>query len=268
MSYEKLSRSLRYYYDKGIIKKMSGESSRYVYQFCINPELMYKHIGISESRPKLKPMPPNARCKYQKKHSTHSGKVEAACKLTAGIQAPLQNCLQHPYPPHAFHSVSMLPSSTSLPPMPFFLPPPPPPPPPPPRIDTFALETNPLLDIGCFSSPSPMMGDFKPSPLKRHSAPSCTLESKQPHNFLIDQQFQATYPHHTTPLTLGVSPLSVDPASPVTPCSSQSSPLSTHTYASDSDDLELDELIALTSCESYNHSPSDISSGRDSPFFW
>lgn len=38
MSYDKLSRSLRYYYDKGIIKKISGE--RYVYQFCIDPEVM------------------------------------------------------------------------------------------------------------------------------------------------------------------------------------------------------------------------------------
>ena len=69
MSYDKLSRSLRYYYDKGIIRKISGE--RYVYQFCISPELMYKHIGNSDSRPKLKPMPHSAyqvTSEYQSQH--------------------------------------------------------------------------------------------------------------------------------------------------------------------------------------------------------
>lgn len=69
MSYDKLSRSLRYYYDKGIIRKISGE--RYVYQFCIDPELMYKHIGNSDSRPKLKPMPQSAyhaTTEYQSQH--------------------------------------------------------------------------------------------------------------------------------------------------------------------------------------------------------
>ena len=69
MSYDKLSRSLRYYYDKGIIRKISGE--RYVYQFCIDPEVMYKHIGNSDSRPKLKPMPQSAfhaTSEYQSQH--------------------------------------------------------------------------------------------------------------------------------------------------------------------------------------------------------
>ena len=59
MSYDKLSRSLRYYYDKGIIRKINGE--RYVYRFCIDPEVMYKHIGNSENRPQLKPMPEAAK---------------------------------------------------------------------------------------------------------------------------------------------------------------------------------------------------------------
>ena len=55
MTYERLSRSLRYYYDRGILKKMGGE--RYLYRFCVDPEEMYKHIGNSDSRPILKPMP-------------------------------------------------------------------------------------------------------------------------------------------------------------------------------------------------------------------
>ena len=73
MSYDKLSRSLRYYYDKGIIRKISGE--RYVYQFCIDPEVMYKHIGNSDSRPKLKPMPQSAHqatSEYQSRHGFSS----------------------------------------------------------------------------------------------------------------------------------------------------------------------------------------------------
>ncbi len=64
MSYDKLSRSLRYYYDKGLLKKIPGE--RYVYRFCIDPETMYKHIGNSESRPKLKPMPQAAKLAMSK----------------------------------------------------------------------------------------------------------------------------------------------------------------------------------------------------------
>ncbi len=70
MSYDKFSRSLRYYYDKGILKKISGE--RYVYKFLIDPEHMYRHIGTSESRPSIKPMPQKAReaiSKHQREQS-------------------------------------------------------------------------------------------------------------------------------------------------------------------------------------------------------
>lgn len=66
MSYDKFSRSLRYYYDKGILKKIPGE--RYVYRFLIDPEHMYRHIGISECRPKLKPMPQAAKLAMTKHH--------------------------------------------------------------------------------------------------------------------------------------------------------------------------------------------------------
>ena len=51
MTYERLSRILHYYYDRGILKKMGGE--RYLYRFSIDPEEMYKHIGNSDSRPVL-----------------------------------------------------------------------------------------------------------------------------------------------------------------------------------------------------------------------
>lgn len=56
MSYERLSRSLRFYYDKGILRKMGGE--RFLYRFCVSPEVMYEHIGNSDNRPTLKSIPP------------------------------------------------------------------------------------------------------------------------------------------------------------------------------------------------------------------
>ena len=67
MSYDKLSRSLRYYYDKGIIRKINGE--RFVYRFCIDPEVMYKHMGTSNARPQLKPMPQDAKVAINNEHS-------------------------------------------------------------------------------------------------------------------------------------------------------------------------------------------------------
>ena len=59
MNYDKLSRSLRYYYDKKIIQKVNGE--RYVYRFCCDPEYLYEALGNSEARPKLKEMPEAAK---------------------------------------------------------------------------------------------------------------------------------------------------------------------------------------------------------------
>lgn len=71
MTYDKFSRSLRYYYDKGILKKIPGE--RFVYRFMIDPELMYRHIGTSDCRPKVKPMPQAAKAamaKFPKSQNT------------------------------------------------------------------------------------------------------------------------------------------------------------------------------------------------------
>lgn len=70
MTYDKFSRSLRYYYDKGILKKIPGE--RYVYRFLIDPELMYHHIGTSDCRPKVKPMPQAAKSAMSKFHKTQN----------------------------------------------------------------------------------------------------------------------------------------------------------------------------------------------------
>ena len=108
MSYDKLSRSLRYYYDKGIIRKISGE--RYVYQFCIDPEVMYKHIGNSDSRPKLKPMPQSAHhatSEYQSRHGFASCSLmnKDPCFIAQGplslgmVHSPLVPA-RPSYPPH------------------------------------------------------------------------------------------------------------------------------------------------------------------------
>ena len=71
MSYDKLSRSLRYYYDKGIIRKINGQ--RYVYRFCVAPEVMYRHIGNSDCRPKLKPMSLAAQNAMSTYNNTYQG---------------------------------------------------------------------------------------------------------------------------------------------------------------------------------------------------
>lgn len=39
MNYDKLSRSLRYYYEKGIMQKVAGE--RYVYKFVCDPDALF-----------------------------------------------------------------------------------------------------------------------------------------------------------------------------------------------------------------------------------
>ena len=112
MSYDKLSRSLRYYYDKGIIRKISGE--RYVYQFCINPELMYKHIGNSESRPKLKPMPSSAyhaTSEYQNEHGFAAAALlnKDPCFVAQGpMSLGLHGHFRSAYPPPPSYSSPFL----------------------------------------------------------------------------------------------------------------------------------------------------------------
>ncbi|KER24012.1 hypothetical protein T265_08221 [Opisthorchis viverrini] len=51
MNYDKLSRSLRYYYEKGIMQKVSGE--RYVYRFVYEPELLFALAFPGEEQPAL-----------------------------------------------------------------------------------------------------------------------------------------------------------------------------------------------------------------------
>ena len=53
MNYDKLSRSLRYYYEKGIMQKVAGE--RYVYRFVCSPEALFNLAFPDGMRPLLKP---------------------------------------------------------------------------------------------------------------------------------------------------------------------------------------------------------------------
>uniref|UniRef100_M3ZSY1 ETS variant transcription factor 5a n=1 Tax=Xiphophorus maculatus TaxID=8083 RepID=M3ZSY1_XIPMA len=53
MNYDKLSRSLRYYYEKGIMQKVAGE--RYVYKFVCDPEALFSMAFPDNQRPNLKP---------------------------------------------------------------------------------------------------------------------------------------------------------------------------------------------------------------------
>jgi len=48
MNYDKLSRSLRYYYEKGIMQKVAGE--RYVYKFVCSPDALFTMAYSSESK--------------------------------------------------------------------------------------------------------------------------------------------------------------------------------------------------------------------------
>ena len=52
MNYDKLSRSLRYYYEKGIMQKVAGE--RYVYKFVCDPEALFSMAFPETNRPLLR----------------------------------------------------------------------------------------------------------------------------------------------------------------------------------------------------------------------
>ncbi|XP_036396864.1 ETS translocation variant 5-like isoform X1 [Megalops cyprinoides] len=55
MNYDKLSRSLRYYYEKGIMQKVAGE--RYVYKFVCDPEALLSMAFSDSQRPSVKADP-------------------------------------------------------------------------------------------------------------------------------------------------------------------------------------------------------------------
>ena len=88
LNYNKFSRSLRYYYDKGILKKIQGH--RFVYRFCVDPADMYKHIGISDCTHQIKPMPEEAKRAIQSKQNCDlfSTSVPAPERLKFSVSPP------------------------------------------------------------------------------------------------------------------------------------------------------------------------------------
>ncbi|XP_045555321.1 ETS translocation variant 5 isoform X2 [Salmo salar] len=64
MNYDKLSRSLRYYYEKGIMQKVKVAGERYVYKFTCDPEALFSMAFPDNQRPSLKQdpdcLPPSA----------------------------------------------------------------------------------------------------------------------------------------------------------------------------------------------------------------
>ncbi|KAM6985210.1 ETS translocation variant 5a isoform 2-T2 [Aplochiton taeniatus] len=57
MNYDKLSRSLRYYYEKGIMQKVKVAGERYVYKFVCDPEALFSMAFPENQRPNLKADP-------------------------------------------------------------------------------------------------------------------------------------------------------------------------------------------------------------------
>ncbi|XP_065157355.1 ETS translocation variant 1-like [Atheta coriaria] len=112
MNYDKLSRSLRYYYEKGIMQKVAGE--RYVYKFVCDPDALFNmaygthHSDVSTSRVH---------------HSTHhhhhySARSDSATKTESTHHLPytdmlnFYNCgIAHPY--HYFQDPSKHPKYTT-----------------------------------------------------------------------------------------------------------------------------------------------------------
>ena len=113
MSYDKLSRSLRYYYDKGIIRKINGQ--RYVYRFCVAPEVMYRHIGNSDCRPKLKPMSIAAQNAMSKYNNTYQGTIYPSHSILHQPIMPGTVFNSHFAPPHYLaHSYSYPPPASGM----------------------------------------------------------------------------------------------------------------------------------------------------------
>ncbi|CAH0559476.1 unnamed protein product [Brassicogethes aeneus] len=88
MNYDKLSRSLRYYYEKGIMQKVAGE--RYVYKFVCDPEALFNMAyGNSVENQIANRMDP------------YNNKTEVSHHLSYSEMLNFYNCgISHQYHPH------------------------------------------------------------------------------------------------------------------------------------------------------------------------
>jgi len=84
MNYDKLSRSLRYYYEKGIMQKVAGE--RYVYRFACDPDALFTMAFPDNRIPVLKSDQANPGSKLDDAAST--GQVPVPYDGPASLGAP------------------------------------------------------------------------------------------------------------------------------------------------------------------------------------
>ncbi|KAI4457769.1 ets [Holotrichia oblita] len=94
MNYDKLSRSLRYYYEKGIMQKVAGE--RYVYKFVCDPEALFNMAYGSHLEGSLRNQqnsrPENLSTKTESHHLAYTDMLNF---YNCGIPHPYQHL--HPY---------------------------------------------------------------------------------------------------------------------------------------------------------------------------
>jgi hypothetical protein len=91
MNYDKLSRSLRYYYEKGIMQKVAGE--RYVYKFVCDPEALFSMAFPDNHRPVLKVEPP--RDDFLRDHNTLSSDRSTAPPPIANQMSPSRHPMDY-----------------------------------------------------------------------------------------------------------------------------------------------------------------------------
>nr|XP_023018072.1 ETV5-related protein Ets96B-like [Leptinotarsa decemlineata] len=99
MNYDKLSRSLRYYYEKGIMQKVAGE--RYVYKFVCDPEALFNmaYGGHADSSTKSSgTRPENLSTKPESHHLAYTDMLNF---YNCGIAHSYQHL--HPYLQDAKH---------------------------------------------------------------------------------------------------------------------------------------------------------------------
>lgn len=108
MNYDKLSRSLRYYYEKGIMQKVAGE--RYVYKFVCDPEALFNmayggSVGIAVEATQSMVGHPNL-VVGQHQHGSSSSSAAAAASAAAMDVALLASAALPADAQHYYHSAA------------------------------------------------------------------------------------------------------------------------------------------------------------------
>ncbi|RZF42533.1 hypothetical protein LSTR_LSTR004452 [Laodelphax striatellus] len=94
MNYDKLSRSLRYYYEKGIMQKVAGE--RYVYKFVCDPDALFNMAygaNNNSSSKNADDLASNGKNSYADMLAMYSG---STC-----FKSPTRINYHHNYPPNS-----------------------------------------------------------------------------------------------------------------------------------------------------------------------